>query len=204
MSTAIETLMNEHRVIERVLAALEAAALETREGAPLERSRVAEFADFFRNFADTCHHGKEEDLLFKKMVDSGFPAGQGPIAVMLFDHKAGREHVGVLRAIGSGSGPLTDEERAAFIEEADAYVAMLRQHILKEDRVLYPMALQVIAPAEMTRLAAAFDDFESHVMGAGVHEGFHRLADTLIAAYSAKPANPGAVAHAGCGCHGHS
>lgn len=202
MSQAIDTLMNEHRVIEHVLTALESAAHQTREGAPLERARVAEFADFFKNFADTCHHGKEEDLLFKKMVDVGFPREQGPIAVMLFDHTAGREHVGALHAIGAASGALTPLERASFIEHADAYVPMLRQHILKEDRVLYPMAVQAIPPAEMAQMATDFEDFERNVMGAGVHEGFHRLADSLIAAYpvtlSGKPG-----AHTGCGCGGH-
>ena len=201
MSQAIDTLMKEHRVIEHVLSALEAAAREARVGVPLERSRVTEFADFFKNFADACHHGKEEDLLFKKMVEVGFPYEQGPIAIMLFDHRVGREHVGVLREIGGGSGTLTTEEHAAFVEHAEAYVPVLRQHILKEDRVLYPMAIQAIPPADMVRMAVAFDEFEQNVMGAGVHEGFHRLADSLIAAYGGKSGNDPAPGP-GCGCHG--
>ncbi len=203
MSQAIDTLMNEHRVIERVLTALETAARQTHDGAPLERARVAEFADFFKNFADTCHHGKEEDLLFKKMVDVGFPQDQGPIAVMLADHAEGREHVAGLRVIGAASGPLTAAERSSFVEHAEAYAPMLRQHILKEDRILYPMAVRAIPQADMAGLADAFEDFEKNVMGAGVHEGFHRLADTLIKAYSVSTAVEG-NRHAGCGCHGHS
>jgi hemerythrin-like domain-containing protein len=204
MSQAIDTLMKEHRVIEHVLSALEAAARQTREGLPLTRSRVAEFADFFGNFADTCHHGKEEDLLFKKMVDFGFRSEHGPITIMLFDHQVGREYVGALRTLGAGSGPLTPTERADFSENAEAYVAMLRQHILKEDQVLYPMAIRAIPPSDMEQLSAAFDDFERNVMGAGVHEQFHRLADTLIEAYRGSPASRGGAAGSGCGCHGHA
>ena len=187
MNQAIDTLMKEHRAIERVLTALETAARRTREGAPLERSRVAQFADFFSHFADTCHHGKEEDLLFKQMVSVGFSSDQGPIAVMLSDHRIGREHVAALRGIGAASGAMTAAERTAFIKNAEAYVPMLRQHILKEDRVLYPMAVQAIPPADMERLAAAFEEFERHVMGPGVHEGFHRLADSLTEAYREQP-----------------
>jgi hemerythrin-like domain-containing protein len=202
MSRAIETLMNEHRLIEQVLEALEQAAVRTRSGEPLQRSRVAEFADFFRQFADTCHHGKEENLLFKKMEEAGFPSDQGPLAVMLRDHRAGREHVGTLHGIGTGSGPLTDAERQTFIRHADAYVLMLRQHILKEDRVLYPMALQTIAPATMAELATAFDDFERDVMGAGAHEGFHRLGDSLVGEYLAREdVEPGTGEASGCRGH---
>jgi hemerythrin-like domain-containing protein len=203
MSRAIETLMKEHRLIERVLGALEQAAVRTRSGAPLERSRVAEFADFFGHFADTCHHGKEEDLLFKKMEEAGFPSDQGPLAVMLHDHRIGREHIGTLHSIGTGSEPLTEAERQTFIRHAEAYLLMLRQHILKEDRVLYPMALQAIRPATMAELATAFDDFERNVMGAGVHEGFHRQGHSLVAAY-AVPEGPGPGTAEACGCHGHA
>ena len=203
MTTAIDTLMNEHRVIEDVLTALESAATSAANGAQLDRNRVAEFADFFRNFADTCHHGKEEDLLFKRMTDFGFPREHGPIAVMLFDHQTGREHVGALRAIGEASGALATDERASFVQHAEAYVALLRQHIQKEDRVLYPMAAQTIPPADMAHLVSDFADFERNVMGAGEHERFHRLADFLVEAYRVKGGSPEGSS-AGCGCHGHS
>jgi hemerythrin-like domain-containing protein len=203
MSQAIETLMKEHRLIERVLGALEQAAVRTRGGAPLERSRVAEFADFFKQFADTCHHGKEENLLFKKMEEAGFPGDQGPLAVMLRDHRIGREHVAALHRIGAGSGPLTEPERADFVTHAQAYAPMLRQHILKEDRVLYPMALQTIAPATMAELETAFDDFERTVMGAGAHEGFHRLGNALVGAYAAREGVEPGTAEA-CGSRGHA
>jgi len=203
MSQAIDTLMHEHRVIERVLAALETAARSTAQGGPIDRSRIAQFADFFANFADTCHHGKEEDILFARMVEAGFPREQGPIAVMLADHGAGRQHVGALRALGEAPGPLTSDDREAFVRHAREYVAMLSHHILKEDRVLYPIALQAIPAADMAAMAERFDAFERNVMGPGVHEGFHALADTLIEAYPPAPASSATVGH-GCGCHGHA
>ncbi len=39
-------------------------------------------------FADRCHHGKEENLLFKTMVDRGFPREAGAIAVMLLERNS--------------------------------------------------------------------------------------------------------------------
>ena len=202
MDRAIETLMNEHRVIEQVLGSLETFAHNLQQQADAERELVKDYGDFFRNFADKCHHGKEEDRLFTKMNAYGFPAQFGPVAVMLAEHVEGRAHVGALVTVGAGSGPLTNDERDAVIEHALAYVPLLRAHIMKEDNILYPMALQAIPQAEMEAMAEDFEAFEANVMGAGEHERFHALADRLVDAYPPDPARMAAGA-ACTGCPGH-
>ena len=70
MQTPIEVLMGEHRLIEEVLGSLETHAAQVRAGAPLAREVVGDYAAFFRGFADSCHHGKEEDILFAAMVEA--------------------------------------------------------------------------------------------------------------------------------------
>jgi hemerythrin-like domain-containing protein len=183
MSKAIDTLMNEHRVIEKVMNALETLVGRVQAGQPVERQTISQFAAFFKNFADKCHHGKEEDLLFAKLIEHGFPRDQGPLAVMFFEHQAGRSHVGALGEIGIGSEPLSEAEKEQFILNANGFVSLLQNHILKEDRILYPLALESIPVDEMERLAKQFDEFETKVMGAGAHQEFHKLADTLIASF---------------------
>jgi len=201
MHRTIETLMNEHRVIEQVLAVLEAAAVLDEAGTPVARSRVSELGEFFKGFADTCHHGKEEDVLFRIMTEVGFPRDRGPIAVMLAEHELGREHVRALRAIGAGKGPLTAAERSSFASHAKAFAPLLRQHIAKEDSVLYPMALQAIPAATLDAMAEQFEQFEATITGAGEHERLHALADTLVAAFpEVAPCVPSPACH---GCHGH-
>lgn len=199
MSKAIDVLMGEHRVIERVLAALEAHAGELSAGRRFERGPVRQFADFFGSYADACHHGKEEDLLFKRMADFGFPADDGPIAVMLYEHTLGRRHVGALRTIAEAAGTVTASEQAAFAEHARDYVPLLRNHILKEDNVLYPMALQVLPPAELDRLAAEYDEFQRKVVGEAAYEEMQRLAERLVAAH---PFDPGVLKPSSLGCCG--
>ncbi len=202
MDKAIDTLMHEHRVIEQVLGSLETFALNLRAEADADRATVKGYGDFFRNFADRCHHGKEEDRLFVKMNAYGFPKEYGPVAVMLAEHVEGRGHVGALVAIGQGEGPLSREERDAVVEHALAYVPLLRAHIMKEDNILYPMALQAIPHAEIEAMAEDFEAFEQSVMGAGEHEKFHALADQLIEAYPPDPARM-AAGSACTGCPGH-
>jgi hemerythrin-like domain-containing protein len=202
MMNAIETLMNEHRLIEQVLGSLETFAINLRNGADGDRGTVKDYADFLSNFADKCHHGKEEDRLFVAMSAHGFPKDFGPVAVMLADHLEGRGHVQTLREIGSGSGPLTGEERDAVVAHSQSYVALLRAHIMKEDNILYPMAIQAIPSEEMAALASSFDDFEQRVMGHGKHERFRSLAQSLVAAY---PPDPERMQAGGAcsGCSGH-
>lgn len=202
MHPAIETLMTEHRLIEQVLGSLETFALNLQHKADADRKTVKDYAAFFKNFADTCHHGKEEDQLFPTMTEFGFPREFGPIAVMLSDHVEGRAHVRALAEIGDGQGALTPDERAAVISHALAYVPLLRAHILKEDNILYPMAAQAIPEDRMNALSDAFEAFERDVMGAGQHEAFHALAEQLLDAYPPDPASMSAGA-ACAGCAGH-
>lgn len=184
MNTAIDILMHEHRLIERVLTALERCAASAEEGAAISRDTVRDFGDFFANFADKCHHAKEEDRLFATMVEFGFPKEHGPVGVMLMEHTEGRQHVGAFKRIGAGSGPLAGDERREFVDHASAYIPLLRQHIIKEDRVLYPMALQRLPEAEMDRMGDDFARFEAEVTGEAEHARLERVAQSLIVEFT--------------------
>jgi hemerythrin-like domain-containing protein len=210
----IETLMTEHRLIERTLDALESFAAGLARGAPATRDDLGRFARFFAEFADAHHHGKEENLLFAAMVDAGFPKEGGPIAVMLHEHDLGRACVAVLRRVAGGAGELSADERARAAEAAGSYAAMLRSHIRKEDRILYPMAEGHLPPEAMTALAAAFDRYEGE-RGAAA-DGLVALAEELAVRHPASSAEEPAssrkldtrIGHGGCGgsgsgCGGH-
>lgn len=88
-----ELLMQEHRVIEQVLDCLEIMAQRANAGDKLDVESAKQAIDFFGNFADKCHHGKEEDCLFPLLEEKGFSREQGPTGVMLHEHEEGRRHV---------------------------------------------------------------------------------------------------------------
>lgn len=180
---AIDILMHEHRIIERVLDALEAYADDIEMGKDLPLADLIKFATFAREFADRCHHGKEEDILFESMVNQGFPKEGGPIGVMLQEHTEGRARVKSLAAAIEQPG-WTPALRDQVIADARAYVGLLRGHIQKEDQILYPLAVQNLPQERMEAMADEFDRFEESVTGKGVHERYHKLADELIARYA--------------------
>ena len=178
----IQTLQDEHRVIEHVLDALDACAVRAVHQGKDERAGLAHFVTFFREFADACHHGKEEEILFAAMVEHGFPRDAGPIAVMLNEHQQGRALVAALSRLAASPHPWSDRQRTTLMMTVRAYNELLRQHIRKEDNVLYPMA-KVRLAAVMDDLAQRFDRFEEEETGSGVHDRLHALAHELIQHY---------------------
>ena len=152
--------MREDQLIVEVLASLQAMAERLACGASVPRQDVAEFGRFFRDFADKCHHGKEEDRLFVKMVEAGFRKDSGPVAVMLAEHDEGREEVRGLLRIGTGTAPLSETERGEVVSYASRFVPLLYAHIQKENNILYPMAQNTIAPEEFERLDESCEAFD--------------------------------------------
>lgn len=144
---ATDILMNEHRVIERVLDALEIAARALERGDAVRSGFFLDAAEFITGFADGCHHQKEEGVLFGAMIDAGMPPEGGPIAVMLMEHEQGRQFTRGLRDGVKKWEAGDDAARRTIVSNARGYVALLRDHIMKEDDVLFPMAAQMIAPA---------------------------------------------------------
>ena len=61
---ATDILQEEHRVILRVLQCLSTAADRAEKEAGLDVESIPKMLEFFRGFADRCHHGKEEAHFF--------------------------------------------------------------------------------------------------------------------------------------------
>jgi len=197
MNKCVDSMMQEHELIVEVLSSLQAMAEKLAAGREVARQDVADFGRFFRDFADKCHHGKEEDKLFVKMIEAGFPRHGGPIAVMLAEHDAGRQEVRGLLAIGSGSGPLSEVERARAIENARQFVPLLYAHIQKENNVLYPMAQNTISPEEFELLDQSCEAFDQAIHGQIDVRELKALAADLVRRYPADPAQ--LAMYGGCG-----
>ena len=180
----IEELKTEHRAVEESLRILEAICrkieAERRVSAPQDIERLLEF---FAVFVDTCHHGKEETLLFPALEREGVSRRGGPIGVMLAEHESGRAHIaGMRRALAeaqAGSSPAASD----FIHHARGYADLLRQHIFKEDNVLFRIADERLPADVKAGLQQGFERIEEEKVGRGRHEAFHRMLDELGRAY---------------------
>jgi hemerythrin-like domain-containing protein len=176
---ATDILIEEHVVIQRVIAALEIAARRTEQGQPLAPNFFIDAADFIKGFADGCHHKKEEGVLFKAMVAHGMPAESGPIGVMLAEHEQGRTYTRAMREAAQKLKDGDETARRAVVLNARGYANLLRQHINKENDILFPMANRVIPRAEYDQVDEGFEHVEHEETGAGVHEKYLALAEKL-------------------------
>jgi hemerythrin-like domain-containing protein len=189
-------LSAEHRVLERVLACLDRMADAYEAAGAVDAAEVARAVDFLRTFADRCHHGKEEANLFPALERLGIPADAGPTAVMRAEHETGR---GLVREMADAAA---DGALPRFAAAAREYAAFLREHIQKEDQVLFPMADRMLSPAEQDALLQAFGRVEHLDLGPGTHERMIGIAEALCAKYGV-PAVSAPVAGSCGACCGH-
>lgn len=197
MKAAIQDLMDDHQAILRMLRALNGMCLRLNEGKTVVQADLDAAVDFIKTFADHCHHGKEEDLLFPAMGEAGFPREGGPVAVMLMEHEQGRSFVKSLcealdRVRSGESAALKDVARSAA-----SYASLLSGHIGKEDDILYPMAMDAIPGARWTVLKTEFDRIESERMGPKKRADYLKRVERLLASYPA----PELVRPSGGLCH---
>jgi hemerythrin-like domain-containing protein len=192
---AIAALTAEHRLILQVVTALENYAGKVATDPDVDREDLPRFVEFISIFADACHHGKEEHILFATMIDHGFSAQQGPVAVMLAEHTHGRELVAVLRQAAGQTSPWSESERNDIVGAALGYVQLLRNHIHKEDHILYPAAENQLGEEIMEQMSERFEQFERTKTGPGEHERLHALANLLVGRYAADSQVPPACHH---------
>jgi hemerythrin-like domain-containing protein len=193
-----EILSGEHRVIEQVLDCLEQIAQSCQSEGRLDKASAEQALDFFRNFADRCHHGKEETHLFPAMEAKGFPRDGGPTGVMLSEHDQGRAYIRAMAAAADRASTGDPAAISAFVAAAQGYIALLRQHIEKEDHCLFSMADRAFTAADQQQLLEAFERVEHEHIGEGVHERYLLVADELAKRYGVVPAKHTPASCGGC------
>jgi hemerythrin-like domain-containing protein len=177
-SRPMQVLVDEHEVIVSVLEAVETAAGQDSSGA-FPADFFTKAIDFIVNYADHFHHAKEEDQLFPKLIARGIPAQGGPIGMMLYEHDEGRAYVQTMKK-ALPQAAQGDRAAAAQVREAAvAFAALLQDHIMKENQVLYRMGDQVMSAADKDELVQQFADAERKSAPADAGEKYRALAQEL-------------------------
>jgi hemerythrin-like domain-containing protein len=180
MNRAIDDLTREHEAILMALRILGNICQRLENQGRVSVSDLTSFVEFFKEFVDRCHHGKEEGFLFPALSNADSPEAKSALEVLLKEHDQGREG---LSAMSSALHPALD--MTAFIQASKGYSALLVAHIDKENKVLFPLADRALSPTQLDALYQAFERHEQQVIGQGRHEALHALLKALKSQYSA-------------------
>lgn len=165
---SVDRLVAEHDIIERGLDVLEKVVTRIEAGQTVPDDFPMWAPGFFAQFADKCHHAKEEELFFPLLKERGIPEEGGPIGVMLNEHVLGRDCVRRMREANEAD----EFDGAKFAVAANEFIPLLRQHIFKENNVLFKMAEQVLSEIDDDDMDEKFTQVEQERELAGMHERY--------------------------------
>jgi len=178
-----EELMAEHEAVLASLVILERIGHRLEKGQTAETGPIQDLLEFFQVFVDRCHHGKEEELLFPELEKAGLPKQGGPVGVMLAEHETGRRLVRQMKAAAEALDNKEEGAARSFVQAARAYIDLLRQHIQKENQILFPLADQRLTAEQQAFLTQGFQRIEQERIGEGRHQAFHRMLEDLDRQY---------------------
>ena len=146
----IEELKSDHQNILAHLIDLEEAINQLK----ISHEKVEEFLHFTETFAEP-HHQKEEQVLFPALEKNGMPNEGGPIGMMLLEHATKRDYLAKMREA------LQENNESKLKENTQAMIFLLRDHIYKEDNILYPCAQDALTKEELTNLALQCEEIKA-------------------------------------------
>ncbi len=180
---ATDQLIAEHRTIKEMLEVMAIVCDRLESGESVDAEHLNSIVGFIRGFADKCHHAKEEDLFFPAIEKAGIPAYSAIIGVFLLEHKIGREYVKSMADATSSYERGNGGAAKDFTKFARLYVSLLKQHIAKENNILFKMADKHLSAARQMELMEGFEKLEKEEIGSGKHEEFERILERLKDVY---------------------
>ncbi|MEF8835922.1 MAG: DUF438 domain-containing protein [Candidatus Thermoplasmatota archaeon] len=137
----IRTLVLEHEEILEALDGLEdlRETLEERDLTDSEREELQHLAEHLVEAEK--HHDREEEVIFPRLVEKGIT---GPVDIMEMDHEEMWPKKKELKSLSED----IKGNKEKIIELIDYLVLNLKDHIFKENNILYPSALEELVDWE--------------------------------------------------------
>jgi hemerythrin-like domain-containing protein len=158
-------LMIEHRLIERMIKVMRQRVLQTGEGRMIDPRFIETSTDFIRAYADRCHHGKEEDILFRELKKKKIAAEHQTIMEELIeDHKRGRQLTARLVAANSTYMKGDQGALSEILECVRTLIDFYPKHIEKEDRNFFLPVMGYFSQEEKNAMLAEGYRFDADLL----------------------------------------
>jgi len=172
----IGPLMIEHRLIERMIKLVDREAGTMKGIGKVDIAFIDAAIEFIRTYADHCHHGKEEDILFADLSHRDIsPEHHEMVKSLIGDHVWARQKVGQLV---SAKERLANGQASALqdvISLLEALAGFYPEHIRKEDREFFLPVMNYYSKQEQDDMLQAFWEYDRKL----IHEKYRALVETL-------------------------
>lgn len=178
MSNIIQILLEEHRNIDKLLLVLE------HELEVFDRSEEPDYEllqaviEYFQDYPESCHHPKE-DMVFEKLKLRD-PAAANRIGDVQAEHQI--ETLRLRRLVEAVEEILTGREflRQTFHDVVHDFIKHQRQHMDKEERLLFPTAVKGLRPDDWAEIDARLNDRKDPLFNGAIETKFQALQRTIL------------------------
>jgi hemerythrin-like domain-containing protein len=166
----VQDLVDEHGGIIVMLGIMKKVAKRLKDRKEVKKEHLEKITEFLINFADKCHHGKEETILFPEVMKE--ISNLALINELLGEHKTGRDYIrGIAESLKYYDTGSPDAYHIAI--NMEGYISLLTEHIKKESKLLFPIVEKQIPDNVQLIIEEKFETLERDVIGVGKHEEYH-------------------------------
>ena len=156
---AIELMNEEHKNILRIIKVVRKVCFNIMKGTEINYKDLEDIIEFIRNYADSHHHKKEEDILFNRITENLGQLGEKLVKHgMLVEHDLARYYIRSMKKLLKKD--VTEKVCVRLIGFIQAYIDLLERHIEKENSVAYPYAVRKLAMDEIQKAFDAHGQYE--------------------------------------------
>jgi len=169
----IELLISEHDNIKRMLKIMRQLAIKVLNTGEVNYDAFYDGIDFVRDYADSHHHGKEEDILFEEMVaELDQDVEDGPIEAMFSEHDLGRYFINNLEEALKRVKLGNNDDKVDIIANTVAYVDLLEGHIYKENNIVYNFAKEELSDDSLEKVKKEAQQVEEDAKQEGIQDKY--------------------------------
>lgn len=181
MTGPSSTLKDEHEAIRALLGALEGVIERIRTEDDIPKDDLYDAVAVVAEFADQCHQGKEEMILFPAMLKAS-PEAEALVKRLSDDHVVFRGHVRLIKELLPRAQTKAIRKRIAG--HLSTYVRLHREHMRLVDEELLPAVDRLLPPEERARIDKDFAALEKKEIGWGMKDAYRAIIRRLAETYA--------------------
>ena len=169
-------LMMEHRLIERMIKLLNIELDSMTKSKKVKPYFIQTAVDFFRTYADRTHHGKEEDILFRKLKGKKLSSDdRNMMNSLIQEHIWARETVRKLLSANARYIEGNHDTLSEIISQLQKLIEFYPKHIEKEDRHFFIPVMEYFTSEQQQDMLKDFWEFDQKM----IHEKYKKVIDEL-------------------------